>query len=191
MKQVPIDDFERRYQNDPDPWRFATSAYELRRFDITAACVPEDGFRRGFEPGCAGGELTVRLARRGAQLVSWDGSPTIVAHARRRLEAAAVDNVELAVGAIPARWPTGRFDLVVLSEIGYYFDHEGLADVLRRVIECLDVGGTLLATHWLGASDDHLLSGDEVHAALGTADGLAHVGGVRDPGFRIDWWRRA
>ncbi len=190
MKQVPIDDFERRYQHDPDPWRFATSAYEGRRFDITAACVPEAGFRRGFEPGCAGGELTVRLARRGGQLVSWDGSPTIVGHARRRLEAAGVENVELDVGAIPARWPTGRFDLVVLSEIGYYFDHEGLADVVRRVTECLDPGGTLLATHWLGASADHLLSGDEVHATLGAADGLVHVGGGRDPGFRIDWWRR-
>ena len=191
MKQVPIDDFERRYQHDRDPWRFATSAYERRRFDITAACVPEGGFRRAFEPGCAGGELTVRLARLGAQLVSWDGSPTIVAHARQRLEAAGVENVELDVGAIPGRWPTGRFDLVVLSEIGYYFDHDGLADVVERVTDCLDVGGTLLATHWLGVSADHLLSGDEVHDALGSADGLAHVGSARDPGFRIDWWRRA
>ena len=191
MKQVPIDDFERRYQHDPDPWQFATSPYELRRFDITAACVPEGGFRRAFEPGCAGGELTVRLARRGARLVSWDGSPTIVAHARQRLAAAGVENVELDVGAIPARWPTGRFDLVVLSEIGYYFDHDGLAEVVGRVTESLDNGGTLLGTHWLGTSADHLLSGDEVHAALGAAAGLTHVGGVRDPGFRIDWWRRA
>ena len=190
MKQVPISDFERRYQDDPDPWRFSSSPYEQRRLDLTASCAPAGGYRRGFEPGCAGGELTVRLARRGRQLVSWDGAPTIVECARKRIERAGIDNVELAVGVVPAQWPSGRFDLVVLSEIGYYFDRRGLHVLGDRVLGCLEEGGTLLATHWLGQSVDHLLSGDEVHDDIVGWDGLCHVGGLRDEGFRIDWWRR-
>ena len=56
--------FERVYRDDPDPWRFATSAYEQRRYDITIACLPEARYRRAFEPACAIGELTRRLAVR-------------------------------------------------------------------------------------------------------------------------------
>lgn len=188
MRQVPIDDFEQRYRSDPDPWRFATSEYEQRRYDITVACLPRARYGRAFEPGCAIGELSRRLAERCDQLVSWDGSPAVVTHATQRL--VGHPNVELAVGVIPQDWPTGRFDLVVLSEVGYYFDVTGVGRVTARVADSLEPGGTLLAVHWLGVSEDHVLHGDEVHAALGRHAGFDHEGSLRDPGFRLDWWTR-
>ncbi|MGI9031913.1 MAG: SAM-dependent methyltransferase [Ilumatobacteraceae bacterium] len=189
MSQVPIEDFERRYQLDTDPWDFATSEYEQRRFDITAACLPAARYRRGFEPGCSAGELTVRLARRCDRLVSWDGSPTVVDAARRRVGAMA-SHVELAVGVVPTEWPDGTFDLVVLSEIGYYFDPPMLDQIIARSLGGLEAGGTLLAVQWLGQSADHLLSGDDVHEALMASPSLDHRGAFRDPGFRVDWWTR-
>ena len=89
MTQVPAEDFEAHYRLDDDPWNFGTSAYEQRRFDITIACLPAGRFRRGFEPGCAGGELTVRLSTRCDELVACDGSPTVIQRATRRIAEAA------------------------------------------------------------------------------------------------------
>jgi len=59
-----VSSFEELYRADPDPWQFATSRYEQRRYDITVACLPEERYGAAFEPGCAVGELTRRLAGR-------------------------------------------------------------------------------------------------------------------------------
>jgi SAM-dependent methyltransferase len=180
---IPVDDFEQRYAADPDPWRFASSPYEQRRYDVTVACLPRRRFRRCFEPGCSIGELTRRLVERCDEVVAWDGSPTAIAEARRRGGGARVD-----VGVVPGSWPEGRFDLVVLSEIGYYFTVPELTGLVERAVRSLWPEGVLLAVHWLGTSADHVLHGDEVHETIGRADMLGHDGSFRDPGFRLDWW---
>jgi len=188
MTKVPVSEFEDRYRSDPDPWRFGEREYEQRRYEITVATLPRRRYRRAFEPGCATGELTRRLAERCDSVVAWDGSPTVVEHAQRRC--AALANVDWGVGVVPDDWPTGRFDLVVLSEIGYYFDRSELAQLAALAGEALEPGGTLLGVHWLGASDDHVLHGDVVHRVLLDLDGVAHGGAYRDAGFRLDWWDR-
>ena len=190
MSQVPPQTFEAAYRLDDDPWHFGTSPYEQRRFDITIACLPVPRFRRVFEPGCAGGELTVRLSQRCDEIVACDGSATVVARARRRLAVAAdpACDIDLVVGAIPGWWPDGRFDLIVLSEVGYYFDATALAALVERLESSLTEGGTLFGVHWLGVSADHLLSGDEVHDVVDSSTTLVRRGGFRDPGFRLDWW---
>lgn len=185
MKQVPAEDFERAYSHDADPWHFATDAGEQRRYHITVAALPRPRYARGFEPACSIGELTRRLALRCGTLVAWDCSPTALAHARHRC--ADLLGVELDVASVPDRWPEGSFDLVVLSEIGYYFSIDRLAELARRCVSSLDIRGTLMAVHWLGRSDDHILHGDEVHDVLLAADGLRHGGSYRDRGFRLDW----
>ena len=183
-----VEDFERRYRTDPDPWRFATSPYEQRRYDVTVACLPQPRYRRAFEPGCAVGELSRRLAQRCDALVAWDAAPTVVKAAQKALAGAA--HVEVAAGAVPGDWPVGTFDLVVLSEIGYYFELDELHRLATRATASLDPGGTLIATHWLGHSGDHVLHGDEVHATLAATPNLDHGGAFRDAGFRVDWWTR-
>ncbi len=188
MTKVPASDFEARYRCDPDPWRFADSEYEQRRYDITVAALPRPRYRRAFEPGCATGELTRRLAERCDRVLAWDGSPTVVEHARRRCPA--LSNVDWGVGAVPDDWPAGHFDLVVLSEIGYYFDRSELARLATLAGQALEPGGTPLGVHWLGASDDHVLHGDEVHQVLLGTGGVTHRGAYRDAGFRLDWWER-
>ena len=101
-------------------------------------------------------------------------------------------NVEFDVGTVPQQWPTGTFDLIVLSEIGYYVDREGVARLRDRALDSLDAGGTLVAVHWLGSSPDHVLHGDAVHDALDDPR-LDHCVSHRDrsttPGFRTDIWR--
>lgn len=189
MRQVPVETFEEAYRRDADPWNFATDAVEQRRYHITIAALPPRArYRRAFEPACSIGELTRRLALRCDTVVAWDCSPTALAEARHRCRG--LDGVELSEATVPEQWPDGSFDLVVLSEVGYYFSADRLGEVRDRTVGSLDPGGALVAVHWLGHSDDHILHGDEVHDVLLTGDGLRHGGAYRDRTFRLDWWER-
>lgn len=189
MTHVAIEDFERLYRDDPDPWDFAGSEYEQRRYDLTAAALPRRRYRRGFEPACAIGELTRRLAARCSQLYASEPSPTALAKARRRCHD--LDNVQLEPGELPDDWPSGTFDLVVLSELGYYFEVPELCVVRDQAVACLERRGTLIAVHWRGHSDAHVLKGDEVHDQLRRADGVVLVGAYEEANFRLDVWERS
>ena len=52
--------FDEMYRRDPDPWSFASSAYELGRYDRIVAMVGGRDHRRCFEPACSIGVLTER-----------------------------------------------------------------------------------------------------------------------------------
>ena len=51
-------------------------------------------------------------------------------------------------GSIPGEWPPGAFDLIVFSELLYYFGGADLDQVLGLAIGSLRPGGHLLAVHW-------------------------------------------
>jgi SAM-dependent methyltransferase len=188
VTHVPIEPFERRYQEDPDPWRFASSPYEQRRYDLTVAALLRPRYERAFEPGCAIGELTRRLAARCALVQAMDAAPTAVAAARARCRE--LPNVFVAEGELPRDWPAGRFDLVVLSEIGYYFTVPVLEALRERALDSLTAGGTLVAVHWRGVSPDHLLAGDDVHGCLRATARARPAGHYEDDGFLLDLWER-
>lgn len=117
-----------------------------------------------------------------------DISPTAVAIAGRNCAHRPI--VHLYCGALPGDVTTGLFDLIVLSEIGYYFDVEDLVRLGSNLVRRLEKSGVLLATHWLGHSEDHLLHGDLVHETLGKLDGIRSEYFERHAGFRIDRWIR-
>ena len=162
--RIDVTDFERRYRADEDPWRFGTSLYEQFRYDSIVEAAGGRTYQRAFEPGCSIGVLTARLASIAERVVAVDASPAAVSAARTRL--GGLGNVDLHVGVLPEWWPDGDFDLLVFSELGYYWDIPGLDDVLSRLAGLVRPGGVLIAVHWLGASPDHLLSGHAVHARL-------------------------
>ncbi len=189
MNHVPVSDFESRYQGARDPWRFATSPYEQRRYDLTVAALLRPRYERAFEPGCAVGELTRRLSARCDSVLAMDGSPTAVETARDRCHRCA--NITIRVGEVPDDWPDGRFDLVVLSELGYYFTRPELGDLRERAVDALEAGGTLVGVHWRGHSADHLLHGDEVQAVLGAdPTSLLRKGSYLDDDFALQLWVR-
>lgn len=197
-RRVDLASFEALYRADDDPWRFATSPYEQHRYSRTVAHLPRPHYHRCFEPGCSVGVLTARLADRADEVVAVDASPAAVHQARQRLDQLELTNVHMSVGAMPENWPPGRFDLIVFSELGYYFTEEALGELAARVHDTLTPGGDVVAVHWLGQSPDHVLAGARVHEVLsGVLDdlGAEHLGGEVDPGelgerFVIDVWRR-
>jgi chemotaxis methyl-accepting protein methylase len=84
--------------------------------------------------------------------------------------------------------PAGPFDLIVFSELGYYFPREQLASIAATLASRLEPGGELVAVHWLGASDDHLLHGDDVHTVLSQSLPMRLTRSARHMGFRFDAW---
>ena len=181
--------FETKYQRAADPWDFATSAYEQDRYSAILRALPRQRFRRAFEPGCSIGTLTEKLAVFCGKVEAMDISATAAARTRARCRS--FRNVTVTHGALPGAVPDGAFDLIVLSEVGYYFHRAALTTLLTELVGRLTQDGVLLAAHWLGCSTDHQLSGDQIHELIGTIPGLAHTAAQRHEGFRIDIWTPA
>jgi protein-L-isoaspartate O-methyltransferase len=180
--------FEGKYRQQHDPWDFACSSYEHQRYDAIVHALAHRRYEDAFEPGCSIGVLTARLAAICGRVHAMEIAPTAVQQARIRCKD--FPNVEITCGAIPALLPSGTFDLIVLSEIGYYFTEDRLRALGMTLTERLRKPGILLAVHWLGRSEDRVLSGDRVHGILGNLDGLVHEHSERHAGFRLDRWVR-
>ena len=180
--------FEQKYQQNRDPWDFGVDAYEQSRYATILQALGGRRYKRAFEPGCSIGVLTAGLAGLCDEMIAIDISWTAVEQAQQRC--GALTNVSLASGGLPEQMPEGSFDLIVLSEIGYYFDERALLTIASTLAQRLLTGGIMLAAHWLGDSDDHILSGDRVHDVLARVAGLEHLHGERHAGFRLDTWRK-
>jgi len=187
MSSVPIARFEATYARCRDPWGFATRWYEARKYALTIAALPQRRYHRGFEPGCSIGVLTDQLADRCDYLLAADGVDAAVEQARARL--AGRDHVTVSKLVLPQEWPDGPWDLVVLSELGYYFDGDDLGRLLGRAAQTTVAGSTLIAVHWRGPTD-YPLTGDEVHQAIHDQGAFGHVGCYRESLFRVDTFRR-
>jgi hypothetical protein len=182
--------FETLFSGDADPWGYRTRWYERRKRAHILASLPSEHYANAFEPACANGELSAELATRCGRLLCSDGSAAAAAHARRRL--AALANVEVECAAIPAGWPAGRFDLIVLSEIGYYLDDDAFHETMRLAAESLAAGGALLASHWRHPESDYRRSGDDVHRLMATAfqqrSGWSRLLRHEEEDFLLDVW---
>lgn len=181
---VPAAYFESMYQGSQDPWSLATRWYEHRKYALTVAALPRARYRSAFEPGCSVGELSVRLAERCDRLLCCDRVPAAVATASARLREK--DNARVEQLIVPQQWPDGEFDLVVLSEILYYFDDAALGELLSRVGSCLAPDGTLAVVHWRHPVPDHVRSAQEVHDAVRALPWLAPAARHEEPDFLLD-----
>jgi len=176
-----FDDF---YRAGRDPWGFESRWYEKRKRDITLACLPRRRFGSAFEPGCAIGVLTAVLADRCDRVLATDISAAPLAVARERL--AGRHGVRFEQRRIPAEWPPGRFDLIVLSEVCYYCGADDLGRVIRAAAASLNTDGVLLACHWRHPVVEYPISGDEVHRRVRQESGLAVLVEHVEEDFRLD-----
>lgn len=176
---LPADYFDRMYDADADPWGFARRWYEQRKYALTLAALPSPSYGRGLEIGCSIGILTASVAARCTSLVALDPSARALAAARTRIP----PSVSLVLGAVPENWPAGMYDLVVLSEVGYYLDAGDLELLLDLVERDLAPDGTVVACHWRHRVPDYPQTGDQVHAALAR---WPRVSRVEEEDFLLD-----
>ncbi|SCG72429.1 class I SAM-dependent DNA methyltransferase [Micromonospora humi] len=187
---TPAQYFDEMYARAEDPWSFETRWYERRKHALTVACLPRRRYRSAFEPGCSTGMLTSRLAQRCDRLLAVDIAAAAVTSTRRRLADQA--HVQVERMAVPDEWPAAdaRFDLVVLSELGYYLDDAGLDLLTARTLDSLEPGGTLVAVHWRPAVAEHARGGDDVHRLLADLDGLERTAHHEEADFLLDVFLR-
>lgn len=185
---LPASYFEDLYATAPDPWSMATRWYEQRKYALTMAALPDERYGRVFEPGCSIGVLTALLAERCDELHAWDAATSAVEQTRART--AHLPHVRVEQALLPAGWPEGTADLVVLSELLYYFDEAALPGVLDRAEAALEPGGSLVAVHWRPPVPDYPLTGDRVHEVLDTRPGLARTLRHEEGHFQLEIFRR-
>lgn len=186
--QHTADYFDALFEGNADPWQFKSRWYETRKRALTLACLPQLRYASAYEPGCANGELSAALATRCDNLLVTDGSPRAVAMSSARL--ADLPNVQVRQAWVPAKWPTETFDLIVLSEFGFYLGEEDLTTLAAKALRSLRPGGTVLACHWRRPIEGCEFNGDEVHHILSKAMALGQVSHAMDPDMRLDVWCR-
>ncbi|MGJ7908035.1 class I SAM-dependent methyltransferase [Actinopolyspora sp. H202] len=188
---TPPTRFEQLYQNDPDPWRTATSWYERRKRAVALSCLPRPHYASAIEPACGTGELTAALARRCGRLAASDASKTATARARRRV--ADQEHVEVRRSRLPQQFPSesNSAELVVLSEILYYLAEDDAASVLAASVRALRPAGELLAVHWRPQAPDAPSDGDSAHRRLREHPDLDVLVSHIESDFLVDVLRRA
>ncbi len=185
--RLPDAYFDRMYAESADPWQLQDRWYERRKFAITMALLPHPRYRHAFEPGCSVGVLTEQLARRCDRVTAADVAPAALDAAARRLgEAGYGDAVTLLRRSIDDDWPATDFDLIVLSEVGYYLEAGALRETLDRELPRLTGPATVVAAHWRHPVADYPMSGDAVNDAIAATPGLHRIGGYRDDDVVID-----
>jgi len=161
----PDDSLDRLHQEEADPWGVESRWYERRKRDLVLAMLPRPSFDRTLELGCSTGALAEALAARSGQVLAVDRSTAALAAARARFRDN--DRVTVAELDVPHDWPHDvTFDLVVVSEVGYFMSPAGLERLVGRIAESLGPEGVLVLCHWRHAVEGWVLDAEGVHTAF-------------------------
>ncbi|WP_017298795.1 class I SAM-dependent methyltransferase [Nodosilinea nodulosa] len=184
------DFFEQLYRADADPWQFETSPYEAAKYAATLAALPRPRYASAFEIGGSIGVLTAQLATRCDSLLSVDLSTVAQAQAIQRCQH--LPQVRFEIMNVPHDYPSDRFDLILLSEVGYYWSWADLRQAQAQIYNSLLPGGHLLLVHWVHDAPSYPLRGDDVHEAFKdfAASRFRHLHDGRTEDYRLDLYER-
>jgi SAM-dependent methyltransferase len=100
-------------------------------------------------------------------------------------------NVRVAMHALPQDWPRGDapFDLIVVSELGYFLDAPAMCTLAELCAASLTAEGVLVACDWRPDFAERALSTDAVHGAFATT-GLARTVRHAEDDFLLEVWGR-
>lgn len=176
------------YAQQPDPYGFAKNPYEESKYNYTIKLLDGRTYDRALEIGCAEGVFTAMLAPLCRSLLAVEVSETAIERAMLRLQD--MPHVTVSRAALPAEMPSGKFDLIVCSDVLYYFPRDVLVEMIPRFATALAPGGTLLALHYLGRFGQST-PGEQVHELLKAHLGLEpiHDETVSDVGPLSDGFR--
>ncbi len=181
--------FDELYAARSDPWEFATSRYEAEKYAATLAALPRARYCRALELGCSIGVLTRQLAERCEHLLATDVSEAALKQAREMCEG--LDQIQFEQSDLALTFPEGRFDLILVSEIGYYFSADDLTKIRTAIARALAPGGHLLLVHYTGETN-YPMTGDAVHDLFREYSGdWKLLREQRAEGYRLDLFERS
>ena len=173
--------FEERWALGDDPWEHGSRWYETRKYDLTGGgAAPPAVPSAPSSQAAARGSSPSGSPRRSREHLAMERHPRGVAATADRCRD--LPTVTVVEGCIPADWPAGTFDLIVLSEVLYYLEDDALDEALRCAHAALPPGGDLVAVHYRPVVEEHVRTGDDVHRRLDASapwERLLHLVGSR------------
>ncbi|OKH52357.1 methyltransferase [Calothrix sp. HK-06] len=187
---MPPSYFETLYTTNPDPWKFETSEYEAKKYTNTINALAKPRYQSALEIGGSIGILTEKLALYCDSLLSVEVSKIAQEQARARCKK--LPQVRFELMRVPEQFPQETFDLILISEVGYYWCREDLQKAQTAILNNLIKGGNLLLVHWTEYARDYPLNGDEVHDSFLelAPTQLQHLKGQREEQYRLDLFER-
>lgn len=181
--------FDGIFEGDDDPWDLASSDYEARKFDTALDAISGRRYSDALEVGCAQGVFTERLVPMCDELLAIDISSKALALAAKRVGDR--PGLQLKQMAFPKEVPDGSFDLVILSEVAYYWGVVDLDRASEWLKQGVSPGGRILLVHYTGETD-YPHSGDEaVETLWSDLEGVFEQERAdRHARYRLDLWSR-
>lgn len=176
--------FEKLHASHVDPWSVLTSAYEREKFRATLDALEKPVYGHILELGCSIGGLTNYLSSRCKALTAVDTSGTALARAR---EWCPQPHVRFVQAHLPDGHWQGSYDLVVLSEVLYYFTIPALVRLADRLSRFVMPETRFVVVHWTGETN-YPLSGDRAMELFQCLVRARRVHHERHPCYRIETW---
>jgi len=176
--------FERLYTDHVDPWSVLTSSYERDKFQATMDAMEKDRYEHILELGCSIGGLTRHLASRCNALTAVDTSGIALQRAR---EWCAQPHVRFVQAHLPDGDWDANYDLIVLSEVLYYFPIPALVRLAERISRIATPSTEFVVVHWTGETD-YPLSGDRATELFQCLLRAQLRSRVRHPAYRLETW---
>ena len=89
-------------------------------------------------------------------------------------------------GDATVSFPAGRFDLIVLSEVAYYWDPATLERLISTLHTHLAEDATVVACHWRHPVADYPLGGDEANGIIRAALPLTRIAVHEERDFLLE-----
>lgn len=180
--------FEDLYSRNKDPWNFTASEYEAKKYTATLQSLPRNNYINALEIGCSIGVLTEKLAARCTRLLSVDVSEQALEQAKKRCKNE--PHVSFRKMSVPQAFPDDKFDLILISEVGYFLAKDDWRIAMEKAFLHLTEQGQIALVHWLPPVHDFPQTGDEVHESFAqfTVGKMQNLHNVRNENYRIDIW---
>lgn len=182
--------FEKVYAANDDPWNFRTSKYESAKYKATLAALPREKYDNAFEIGCSIGVLTERLAEKCEKILAVDVSEKAIEQAKKRCRN--LPNIRFQTMQFPDEFPDDKFDLILISEVGYYLSPMDWGKAMTKIFAQLTENGQVMLVHWTPFVHDYPQTGDEVHDSFARfAENKLHkLNGEKTEKYRLDVWEK-
>jgi LmbE family N-acetylglucosaminyl deacetylase len=185
LSSVPTEHFEKLYEKSIDPWNYQSNSYEINRFDATIQALPQKHYKNACEIGCSIGVLTEKIGKICDTILGIDCS--IKAIEKAKLYNKNNNNIKFEIMRVPEHIPVGSYDLIVLSEVLYFFSADDLLRVSQFVKNQIEENGTCVLVNFLGDTESPMGGHEAANKFCALVEPYFElINQEKHQGFRID-----